>query len=97
MKATKETILKYISIYICRILVTRTQEKDSSSSRISSRTDGKKKKKSRHFPGAHMALHTQNIMLGLLCHWIPRGTGVYLSDPEKLWNPEVLQVSTMTH
>lgn len=45
MKATKETILKYISIYICRILVTRTQEKDSSSSSISSRTDGKKKKK----------------------------------------------------
>lgn len=33
---------------------------------------GLTKKECKILPGAHMTLYMQNIVLGLLCHWIPR-------------------------
>lgn len=39
---------------------------------------------------------TLNVVLELFCHWILRGYWS-MSDPDRLWNPEVLQVSMMTH
>lgn len=39
---------------------------------------GLMEKEDKTLPRAHMALHTQSVMVGLLCRWIPGGTEVDL-------------------